>query len=149
MQFEKILALKASEETVIKLAAELAHSSMYHNWKICIAHLRQNYDHKSGLVDLYLKFGWEITGNPGDVGTCPLLNHCPLLVKQASAVKVHKVVKHVCEGHPEYTIVSKRMADLLEPIWCPFLGTIGPGSVPFSNSVPTAFTPRVSIWSSN
>jgi hypothetical protein len=87
-------------------------------------HLRQNDYDKPGLGNLNLKFSLKIAGDPGNVGTCPLLYHSPLLVKQPSTVDVHEVIQHIFEAHPEDAIIAESVVHLLEPIGSPFFGTI-------------------------
>lgn len=102
-----------------------------HDWRFsCQSYLEQ-------------KLRLKVPRNPADIDVGPLLHDSPLLIKEPGPVHELELLKHVAEGHPKHSVVTKDMAQLLEPVGGPFLASVRPRAIPLAESGAAPSTPRV------
>ncbi|KJR83989.1 uncharacterized protein SPSK_00228 [Sporothrix schenckii 1099-18] len=98
---------------------------------VAVVELGQDDHHEPGRLDVDSKVRVRVAGDPADTQRRPQRRRRrPRVVQQARAVQVAKRRQHVLKGHPEHAVVTKRVAQCLEPVRRPLLGAVRPGPVP-------------------
>lgn len=122
VQVEEVLAFEADEVPRVELrGAKMLGAGNCMGGEDELTNLREDKDYRSWLLNFHQELCVEIARNPGDVDAGPLLRDGPPLIKQARALQVRKVTKHVIEGHPKYAVVTKAVVKLLQPVRRPLL----------------------------
>jgi len=74
----------------------------------------QNKDNGAGLLDFDDKLLLQVSCEPGDVDSGPLLGDSPGIIKQTRSIQVGKGAEHVGVRHPEDAVVFEAIVEFGE-----------------------------------